>query len=95
MPRKKARAKRPAPPQDEEILEIRPDQKLCRLCGNSVPRELPTCPFCRHSPWIWHQNSRLLIVTLIICLFLFILFPLLTNREKTYRVPVTEEDAQP
>jgi len=94
MPRK-ARANKAASSEDEEILDIRPDQKLCRRCGNFVPRELQRCSFCRYAPWTWHPNSRLLIITLIICLFLFVLFPLLTNREKTYRVPVTSEDSQP
>lgn len=57
----------------------------------AVARDLLRCPFCGNAPWTWHPNARLLIVTLLICLFLFVLFPILTNREKTYRVPVTEE----
>lgn len=75
--------------------ETRPDQKRCSKCGSLVARELNRCPFCGNAPWKWHQNSRLLIITLIICLFLFILFPILTNRDKPYRVPVTEEDTTP
>ena len=75
---------------------IRPDQKLCGRCGNLVSQELQRCPFCRHAPWTWHPNSRLLIITLLICLFLFVLLPIVNNRDKPYRVPVSEtEDTTP
>ena len=87
------RKKKPLSPDGE--YEIRPDQKRCPRCGSIVSFELVRCPFCGNAPWRWHPNSRLLIITLIICALLFILFPLMTNREKTYRVPVTEEEAAP
>jgi hypothetical protein len=70
--------------------DIRPDQKLCRRCNSVISLELQRCPFCGNAPWRWHQNARFLIVTLLICIFVFILFPLITNHEKTYRVPVTD-----
>jgi hypothetical protein len=89
MPPTKPRKKQPISP--DEILDVRPDQKLCRRCGNMVPRELQRCSFCRNAPWTWHPNSRLLILTILIGIVLFILFPLLTNREQPYHVPVTED----
>ena len=79
----------------EPEYEIRPDQKLCRRCNSVIAHELVRCPFCGNAPWKWHPNARLLIITLLIALFMFILFPLLTSREKPYRVPVTEDEAAP
>ena len=91
-----ARAKPPKKLLDsaEGEYEIRSDQKRCPKCSSIVSRELLRCPFCSHAPWRWHPNSRLFIFTLLICLFLFILFPLLTSRDRSYRVPV-KEDAKP
>ncbi len=87
----RTKPRKPQPRSSENEYEIRPDQKCCPKCSSVVSRELVRCPFCSHAPWRWHPNSRLLIITLLICLFLFILFPLLTSREKPYRVPVTDE----
>lgn len=87
------RKQKPRSPEEED--EIRSNQKRCPKCGSVVSRELERCPFCGNAPWKWHPNSRFFIVTLIICLLLFVVFPLLTNREKSYRVPVTEEDTKP
>lgn len=77
--------------------DVRPDQKLCKRCRSLISFDLDRCPFCGNAPWRWHPNARFLIITLLICLFLFVLFPLLSNREKTYRVPVTdtEDEAAP
>ncbi len=90
MPLTKLYSKKDLSPEEEE-LKNRPDQKLCRRCGNMVPRELQRCSFCKSAPWMWHPNSRLFIITLLICLFLFILFPLITSRDTAYRVPVTQD----
>ena len=77
--------------------DVRPDQKLCKRCRSLISFELQRCPFCGNAPWRWHPNARFLVLTLIICIFLFVLFPLLNNRDKTYRVPVTdtEDEAAP
>ena len=76
----------------DEEFEIRPDQKLCRRCGNVVPRELQRCSFCKNAPWLWHPNTRLFLITLLIGLFLFVLFPLLSSQDTPYRVPITQDD---
>jgi hypothetical protein len=80
-----------------EQNDIRPDQKLCLRCSSVISFELQRCPFCGNAPWRWHQNARFLIITLLLCVFLFILFPLINNHEKTYRVPVTDsqDEASP
>lgn len=89
------RKRKPTHSPEEADLPLRSDQKRCRKCGLAVPREVERCLYCRHAPWTWHPNARLLIITLLICLFLFVLFPILTNREKPYRVPVTDEESAP
>jgi hypothetical protein len=93
VPRKKPRKNTSSRLTEE--MEVRPDQKLCRRCKHMVPRELQRCTFCRYAPWTWHPNSRIFVMTLLICLFIFFLFPLLNNRDKPYRVPVTDEETVP
>lgn len=78
------------PPSRENPNALRPDQKRCRKCKGVVILEQVRCPFCGNAPWLWHPNSRLFVVTIIVALFLLLLLPLMTNREKPYHVPVSD-----
>ena len=88
MPFVRPHEEKPSAPEDPHAL--RPDQKRCRRCKGVVILEQVRCPFCGNTPWLWNPNVRLLIVTIVIALFLLLLMPLVTNRDKPYRVPISD-----
>ena len=69
------------PPAPYNPNELRPDQKRCRKCKGVVILEQQRCPFCGHAPWLWNPNSRFLIITIIIALFILLLLPQMTRRQ--------------
>ena len=81
-------------PDQKPVAEIehllRPDQKRCRRCKCVVLLEQQRCPFCGNAPWLWHPNSRFFIITVVIAIFLMLLLPLMTNRDRTYHIPVSD-----
>ena len=83
------------PPQEQKSAvayeqQLRPDQKRCRRCRCALLLEQQRCPFCGNAPWLWHPNSRFLIVTVVIAVFILLLLPLMSPRDKPYRVPVSD-----
>lgn len=76
------------PPKDANGRKPGGHEKVCHKCRRMVHIELERCPSCGHAPWIWHQNARFLLITLVIAAFFLILMPLLTTTTKSYRTPV-------
>lgn len=86
---------RARPVQDPEATaetesKLRPDQKRCGRCKAAVFHEQRRCPFCGNAPWLWQPNARFLLVTIAIALLALLLMPLVSGREKPYRVPVSQ-----
>jgi hypothetical protein len=88
MPHFKPHEERPAPPFNEN--DLRPDQKRCRRCKAAVILEQQRCPFCGNAPWLWNPNSRFLIVTIIVALFLLLLLPLMGKNDPPRSTPVSD-----
>ena len=72
--------------------QLRPDQKRCRRCKAALLLEQQRCPFCGNSPWLWHPNSRFLVVSIIIAIFLMFLLPLMMKKDRPESASVSISD---
>lgn len=63
---------------------LRTYQKACLQCGRITHADLKRCPFC-YTPWKQRINPGLLLVTLFIALFLFVLIPAMTTADHSLR----------
>lgn len=70
--------------------ELRPDQKRCRKCRATLILEQKRCPFCGNAPWYWQPNARFLVVTIIVAIFLLLLLPMMTKKDRPNSVPVSD-----
>jgi len=53
----------------------RGDMKRCPRCHEWVPRDASQCSYCHFRPWLWNEETRLLlgviIIGLIVCLVVY------------------------
>lgn len=65
---------------------LRAYQKACPSCGRITHADLKHCPAC-NTPWRQRFNPGLLLVTLFVALFLFVLVPAMTSTNRSLRSP--------